>query len=780
MKKQYFLILALLFMSMYSNAQVAVDEVRLYFDVEKVASKQIGMDLSKSGKYIAFAFENGMLNVFDTDVNRFIFRKIFQTAEVFEIRFSINEGHIILVTAEDVVIVDWKKEGKILLQETLPDNPTRVAVSIKNNLLVVGTMNLHVLMYDLNRFIPTHTMTMEKGHHISGLSFNEKENLLLVYSRGTVNQANWIEVFDVETWSIFAEIPKEVKKKYPFCANFIENESSIIVYTMTGHLFIWNPLNGSLDVRKIKLSELKNFILPSTIVAYGEEYISSGYFLGFAVLNSSMQPVFTTKRTIRSDAKGGRSASWQIGIDVQNIKRIRNTSKFIINSFGDNVNHIYDAEKRQIIGYFYSDANDDFAVVARNGQVDGNDGVFSKLAWTTRKSKIKTPLGVNLENNITPKLFTTLVYGEGTSTSNADLMASLEMAPNLTISSPDSISSSTSRTLDITYTTAANGDPVKDVMVKVNGKKMNTDTRGFKKMGETISVTLVPGQNIVQLAAVSQKGYQSIPDQIIVNYSGAPAQSELFLLTIGVNKYKNPRYNLNYANADADAFKSSIIGGGKNIFESVKQYHISDENATKSNIESTFNQLVQEIGPEDVFVFYYAGHGVMSEDDQPKFYLIPHEVTQLYGDNETMKGRAISADQLKAYSSSIAAQKQLFILDACQSGGMTEMLAMRGAAEEKAIAQLARSTGTYWLTASGSQQFATEFAMLGHGLFTYTILEGLGGKADGGSMDSKITVKELSAYLNDRVPELSEQHKGQAQYPTSYGFGQDFPIVIVE
>ena len=108
------------------------------------------------------------------------------------------------------------------------------------------------------------------------------------------------------------------------------------------------------------------------------------------------------------------------------------------------------------------------------------------------------------------------------------------------------------------------------------------------------------------------------------------------------------------------------------------------------------------------------------------------------------------------------------------------MLAMRGAAEERAIAQLARSTGTYWLTASGSEQFATEFAALGHGLFTYTLLEGLSGKADGGTMDKKITVKELSAYLNDRVPELSEQHKGQAQYPTSYGFGQDFPIVVVE
>ena len=111
---------------------------------------------------------------------------------------------------------------------------------------------------------------------------------------------------------------------------------------------------------------------------------------------------------------------------------------------------------------------------------------------------------------------------------------------------------------------------------------------------------------------------------------------------------------------------------------------------------------------------------------------------------------------------------------------MVDLLSTRGAAEEKAIAQLARSTGTYWLAASGTEQFAIEFKELGHGLFTHTILLGLRGQADGGNLDKKITVKELSAFLNDMVPELSEKYKGRAQYPHSYGYGQDFPIVIVK
>jgi uncharacterized caspase-like protein len=106
-------------------------------------------------------------------------------------------------------------------------------------------------------------------------------------------------------------------------------------------------------------------------------------------------------------------------------------------------------------------------------------------------------------------------------------------------------------------------------------------------------------------------------------------------------------------------------------------------------------------------------------------------------------------------------------------------MAARGAVEEKAINQLARSTGTFWLTASGSEQFAGEFAQLKHGLFTYCLLEGLSGKADGQN-DKKITVQELSAYLNDQVPILSKQYKGSEQYPNTYVYGQDFPIIIVK
>ena len=224
-------------------------------------------------------------------------------------------------------------------------------------------------------------------------------------------------------------------------------------------------------------------------------------------------------------------------------------------------------------------------------------------------------------------------------------------------------------------------------------------------------------------------------------------------------------------------WEEAIEKGGTGIFTKTNIVFINNENATKANITIELDKIKTNATANDVFIFYYAGHGVMN--DKKEFYLVPHDVTQLYGADESLAQKGLSSGQLQQFSKDIKAQKQLFILDACQSAGALEILAAaRGAAEEKAIAQLARSTGTHWLTASGSEQFASEFSQLGHGTFTYVLLEALSGKADTG--DKKITVKEIDFYLQEQVPEVTSKYKGTPQYPASYGYGNDFPVIILK
>ena len=253
-------------------------------------------------------------------------------------------------------------------------------------------------------------------------------------------------------------------------------------------------------------------------------------------------------------------------------------------------------------------------------------------------------------------------------------------------------------------------------------------------------------------------------------------------MSIGINDYQNPAYQLNYAVNDARSFTKALAAGGDTLFSEIMTYNIENSRANKLEILATIETIKQQIRPQDVFVFYYAGHGVMSDkskENEADFFIVTQDILNLYGDPNTLFEKAISAKELMQYSMQIIAEKQLFVLDACHSGGAINQLALRGDGREKALAQLARSTGTFFLTASQNAQYANEVGNLKHGLFTYALLEIIEGQIkDNG--DNKLTINEMKTYVEDRVPELSETYQGSPQYPTSYSFGQDFPLVILK
>jgi len=334
------------------------------------------------------------------------------------------------------------------------------------------------------------------------------------------------------------------------------------------------------------------------------------------------------------------------------------------------------------------------------------------------------------------------------------------------------------------------GGGIDEIRLFQNGKLVSESTRGIRvkettghKATHRFEILLVPGKNEFKVIALNTNRTESKPAVVTVDFKRrSAAASRLHILAIGINKYKNAVYNLNFGRSDAEAFTRALEKQGQTIFSQVVKREVYDEKAVKAVIEKEINHLIDTVGPEDVFAFFYAGHGVMNVDgtrEDADFYLVTHDVTQLYGKSELLERKAISARQLKEWIKQIPAQKQVIILDACQAGGAVEAFALRGAAEQKAIAQLARSTGTVVLASSGSEQFASEVTKLGHGLFTYALLQALSGQADGGDpSDGKITIKEVEAYISDRVPELTQQFRGSAQYPNSYTIGHDFPLAI--
>jgi hypothetical protein len=324
------------------------------------------------------------------------------------------------------------------------------------------------------------------------------------------------------------------------------------------------------------------------------------------------------------------------------------------------------------------------------------------------------------------------------------------------------------------------GGGISEIRIINNGKRIpftDEDFKGPARPGNArhaeCEVPLVPGRNTIQVSAYSDGRIESMPSVVQIFHEGKDQIINCYLMAVGINEYENPAMNLNYARADARAFSKAIQESGRSIFTDIRVRTLFDRQATRENILKALEEVAAKARPEDVFLFYYAGHGSMVENH---FYFIPTENVSLY-QKERLANESIPAEAIQQKFSHIPALKQVVILDACQSGGSAGILAQRGAGEEKAMAQLSRSSGVHVLAAAGSEQFATEVGSLGHGLFTYAILRALDGGADGAPHDGSVTVYELKAYLNNQVPELSDKHKGSPQWPYTFSIGHDFPLV---
>jgi WD40 repeat protein len=325
------------------------------------------------------------------------------------------------------------------------------------------------------------------------------------------------------------------------------------------------------------------------------------------------------------------------------------------------------------------------------------------------------------------------------------------------------------------------GSGVQNLKLFHNGKNIPLDYSNLKFPAEKDqattykhTVSLVGGTNVFTTTASNKDNVESDPQSAEMFSDIASKSSTCHILAVGINKYKNEKLSLNYAKPDAESFSKLMDEKGMNLFKAIELHTLYDQDATREKILKKLDELAAKIHQEDVFIFYYAGHGSMVDN---QFYFIPTESSRLY-DAASLAKEAIQAGILQEKFGHIKALKQLIVMDACQSGGSVELLATRGASEEKAIAQLSRSAGIHVMASAGSEQFATEFTELGHGLFTFVFIRALQGEADGAPKDGKVTIYELKSYIDDQVPEMTRKLKGKPQYPYTFSRGQDFPVVI--
>jgi uncharacterized caspase-like protein len=318
------------------------------------------------------------------------------------------------------------------------------------------------------------------------------------------------------------------------------------------------------------------------------------------------------------------------------------------------------------------------------------------------------------------------------------------------------------------------GGGVDEIRLYHNEKAMGEDTRGMRpiiRANETIRTyvpTLVEGINVFRAVAYSKDRTESHPFEVTVTLEAPRQETSLYVLTIGINEYKNRALNLNFARPDAEAIAAFFRRSGGRLFRSTNIREVYDDQATKEGILAAIGGL-RGSRPQDAVVLYLAGHG---ESLGERWYFLPHELTHPEREDDVRAG-AISSDELRGAMKEVKAQKVLLLIDACKAGAM--LVAFRGFEDRKALSQLSRAAGVHVVAASTKDQFAAEVKDLGHGVFTYTLLAGLNGQA--ARANEPVTVRKLMGYIEETLPGLTKRYKQEAQYPVVDSRGMDFPLV---
>ena len=592
-----------------------------------------------------------------------------------------------------------------------------------------------------------------------------------IVSGGNDSIENVVKVWEVPSYRLVMQMNGHVNAINSVC--YSPDGKYIVSGSCDGYIKVWDASNGA-EVRS--LTGEKQSMISSVNFSPDGKYLVSGHYNDeYAVKLWD----FTTGNLINT------FLGHEGGVKTVNFSP---DGKYIVSASEDGSVKIWDIATGdcKITRYDVPNSND-WVVVTPDGRFDGTDGGMKLLYYVKDLEVI--PLESFYEKFYTPGLAAQVMSGNRDAVFNPQSLGNdIKLPPTVKILSPTTNDKFKTDQVEVVVEATDQGGGIDEIRLYQNGKLVSEDQRGMRlvqKVGEKVtkkySILLVSGTNELKATAFNTDRTEAIPTSVNIELEKAIATSDLYIVSIGINKYKNEKYNLAYSVPDAEAFTQAITAKSKGIFNSIKAVVLKDEQCTKEGILSQFDALSKVVKPEDVFIFYYAGHGVMSEGSEntpSEFYFVPFNVTQMYGSDDILQMKGISASELRNALINIKAQKQLIVMDACQSGGATELLATRGAAEEKALMQLARSAGIAVLASTGTAQYASEVKQLGHGIFTYSILEGLSGKADGGTKDGKITIKELAAFLEDNVPELTKKYRGTSQYPNTSIRGMDFPIVI--
>ena len=253
-------------------------------------------------------------------------------------------------------------------------------------------------------------------------------------------------------------------------------------------------------------------------------------------------------------------------------------------------------------------------------------------------------------------------------------------------------------------------------------------------------------------------------------------------IIVGISEYEDARLNLTWANRDAQKLYELIqtpAGGG---FEPERIELLIDGKATTAAVTRALRSFLKKPAREDVVLLYFACHGTPDLDRPSITYLLTHDT-----DPDDVSGTALPMREIDiSLRENLLAEKVVIIADTCHSASIGNAGGRRDAGNDAGAinAYLEKVSeardGVALLTSAESNETAREGTQWGkgHGVFTYFLLRGLQGEADGYGRpkDGVVSVGELFDYVRDNVKRATDDQQHPAIGTTP--FDRNLPMAI--
>jgi hypothetical protein len=360
----------------------------------------------------------------------------------------------------------------------------------------------------------------------------------------------------------------------------------------------------------------------------------------------------------------------------------------------------------------------------------------------------------------------------GTTFKLADLLA--RPVPRFKIISPLADEVQRGGRAVVKFAIEATPDPIKAIRVQVNGREIgdvtpDIDSGGFGAGERMLDVPLARGKNEVRITQTNAIGEKA--EVLTLNHEGEGAldkRGTLYILAVGVDKYPglgntcgllgNESCNLAVSGNDARAIVDAVEQRLGPAHDSVVKRLLVNgaggkDEPTAANILDAFD-LLKQAEETDTVLLFIAGHGF---NDGPDYRFLPTNAEVAGG---VMRGSTVVQWQVLQAAVEGAKGRRILFIDTCHSGN----------AYNQRLGNAAYHANIIAYTAARFDQTAREDDTLGHGLFTYAVVEGLEGKG-GIAARRQISTKELADYVIKRVEELAKAQK--AEQEPQYFKGRD-------